>query len=207
MHAQPMVVADALTRSFGARRVVGPLSTRVERGERVALVGPNGSGKSSFLRCVVGALTPSSGTLTVGGQAAGTRAARALVGASLSQERSFYLRLTGLANLLVFAQLRAPADRARADVRAVVEELELGEIAARRVDACSTGMVQQLALGRALAGEPALLVLDEPTRSLDSAAIDRLWAAVERRPELTLLIATHRPEDVARCDRTLDFAA
>ncbi len=207
MQAQPMVVADALTRSFGERRVVGPLSSRVERGERVALVGPNGSGKSSFLRCVVGALTPSSGTLMVGGQAAGTRAARALIGASLSQERSFYLRLTGLANLLVFAQLRAPADRARADVRAVVEELELDEIVARRLDACSKGMVQQLALARALAGEPALLVLDEPTRSLDSAAIDRLWTAVERRPELTLLIATHRPEDVARCDRTLEFAA
>jgi len=192
-------------RAFGKRRVVGPLNLDAHRGERIALVGPNGSGKSTFLRCVAGTLTPSTGSVHVGGHPAGTRQARRLIGVSLSQERSFYLRLSGYANLLVFAQLREPIGRARADVAEIVEELGIAPIAAQRVDRCSTGMVQQLALARALLGAPALLMLDEPTRSLDTAAIDRLWAAIDRRPEVAVLFATHRDHDIARCDRAVDF--
>jgi ABC-type multidrug transport system ATPase subunit len=199
--------ARGFTRTFDERVVVGPLDLDVHRGEQIALVGPNGSGKSSFLRCVAGTLTPSDGDVRVGGHPAGSRAARRLIGASLSQERSFYRRLTGQANLLVFAQLREPIDRAREDVAGLIEELGIGDIAAQRVDRCSSGMVQQLALARALLGAPALVLLDEPTRSLDSAAVERLWAAIERRPDAAVLFATHREGDVARCDRVVDFAA
>jgi ABC-type multidrug transport system ATPase subunit len=146
--------------------------------------------------------------VSVCGHRAGTLAARRRVGTSLSQERSFYLRLTGEQNLRFFARLRHRRDRdaARA-VRLLVEELELGEIAARRVDRCSTGMVQQLAVARALLGEPALLVLDEPTRSLDDAAVDRFWAAIQRRPAVAVLIATHRPDDIDRCHGHISLAA
>ena len=186
------MAARGVTRAFGDHVAVGPLDLDAHRGERIALVGPNGSGKSTFLRCVAGTLTPSSGAVDVGGHPAGTRQARRLIGVSLSQERSFYLRLSGYANLLVFAQLREPIGRARADVAQVVEELDIATIAAQRVDRCSSGMVQQLALARALLGAPALLMLDEPTRSLDSAAIERLWGAIERRPDTAVLFATHR---------------
>ena len=72
-----------------------------------------------------------------------------------------------------------------------------------RVDRCSTGMVQQLAFARALLGEPELLLLDEPTRSLDEAAVERVWAALASRPSLALIIATHRHEDIERCERHL----
>ncbi len=207
MPDSPTLAVRELTRDFAGRRILGPLTVDAHPGERVALVGANGSGKSSFLRCVAGVLAPSSGTVSINGFAAGTRTAKALIGASLSQERSFYLRLSGEANLSIFAELRQAADRARADVRSVVSELGIAEIAAQRVDRCSTGMVQQLALARALLGQPALLLLDEPTRSLDAQAIERLWGALERRPDATLLIATHRTEDIERCDRSIAFAA
>jgi ABC-type multidrug transport system ATPase subunit len=60
-------------------------------------------------------------------------------------------------------------------------------------------MVQQLGFARALLGDPTLLLLDEPTRSMDEAAVARLWAALDRRSQVSILIATHRPQDVEHC--------
>jgi ABC-type multidrug transport system ATPase subunit len=67
-------------------------------------------------------------------------------------------------------------------------------------------MLQKLAVARALLAEPPLLLLDEPTRSLDDAAVEFLWSALDRRPRAAVLIATHRRDDLARCDRELDLA-
>jgi ABC-type multidrug transport system ATPase subunit len=194
--------ARGLTRSFQRRRVLGPVDLTLAPGERLAVTGHNGAGKSTLLRCIAGSVAPSTGTVTISGARAGSRVARRCVGASFSQDRSFYLRLTGADNLLTFAQLRQRTIEARRSVAALVAELELDEIAARRVDRCSTGMVQQLSFARALLAEPPLLLLDEPTRSLDDAAVERLWAAIDRRPA-ALIMATHRPEDVERCERHL----
>jgi ABC-type multidrug transport system ATPase subunit len=196
-----------LARNFGEYRAFGPLSFEVAAGARVAVVGPNGSGKSSLLRCLAGLLSPTLGSVSIGGHAAETIQARALTGVSLAQERSFYRRLTGRQNLLMFAGLRLAPAAARAAVEATVTELELGEIAAQRVDRCSSGMTQQLALARALVCEPRVVLLDEPTRSLDSDAIGRLWGALDRRPEIAVFIATHHPEDRERCERAIDLAA
>ncbi len=201
-----MLAVSALTRSFAGRRVLGPLSLDVAEGERVAIVGHNGAGKSTLLRCVAGSLTPTGGEVRMLGHVAGSRAARALTGVSFSQERSFYLRLTGHVNLLTFARLRYPTALARRAVAELVEELEIAPIAAQRVDRCSSGMIQQLSLARALLGEPRLVLLDEPTRSLDDQAAERLWAAFARRPHTALLIATHRHEDLSRCERTVELA-
>jgi ABC-type multidrug transport system ATPase subunit len=124
----------------------------------------------------------------------------------MAQERSFYLRLTGHDNLLFFARLRHRRERdAIRDVEAVEDELDLHEIKAERIGQCSTGMVQQLALGRALLGAPSLLLLDEPTRSLDREARGRIWAALDRRPGAAVLLASHLDEDVERCGTRVDF--
>jgi ABC-type multidrug transport system ATPase subunit len=149
-------------------------------------------------------VTPTAGEIAIAGHPAGSLPARRLTGTSLSQERSFYLRLTGRENLLFFAGVRGVArNPARAAVAALEDELELGSIAKRAVFTCSTGMVQQLALARALLGNPSLLLLDEPTRSLDDDAVGRLWAALDRRPQVALLMATHHADDAARCAREL----
>ena len=198
-----MLQARALTRVFRGQRVLGPLDLELHGGERLALTGPNGSGKSTLLRCIAGTVAPSTGEITIDGQPAGTKAARSMVGTSFSQERSFYLRLTGEQNLLTFARMRESVARARASVERIVVELALEDVAARRVDRCSSGMIQQLAFARSLICAPSVLLLDEPTRSLDDGAIERLWHAIDRRPETAVLIATHRQEDIERCERHL----
>jgi ABC-type multidrug transport system ATPase subunit len=197
---------SGLARRFGSRDVVRSLDLTLAPGERVAFWGPNGSGKSTVLRCVAGTLLPSEGEVRVCGHEAGSLEARALVGASLSQERSFDMRLTGHGNLLFFARLRfGRDDRAATEVAAIEEELEIEAMAAERVNRASSGMIQQIALARALLGDPALVLLDEPTRSLDADARKRLWDAIERRPQTGVLIATHLEEDLNRCAGRVDF--
>jgi ABC-type multidrug transport system ATPase subunit len=195
-----------LERRFGEREVIRKLDLSLGPGERVALWGPNGSGKTTVLRCVAGTLAPTQGEILVGPHPAGAFEARGLIGASLSQDRSFYLRLTGHANLHFFATLRhGSRRRALRDVSEIVEELELSEIAAERVDRCSSGMVQQLSFARSLLGGPSLLLLDEPTRSLDREARSRVWSALDRRPKLSVLVASHLDEDVERCGARIEF--
>ena len=161
-----------------------------------------------MLRCIAGTLVPTGGRVTVLGHPAGSIEARGLLGVSLSQERSFYLRLSGHTNLVMFARLRGNGRReAERQVRALEEELEICEISAERIDRCSSGMIQQLALARALLGDPALLALDEPTRSLDAEAAARLWAALDRRPESAVLMATHLDADLRRCTSRVDLPA
>jgi ABC-2 type transport system ATP-binding protein len=204
--ARPILSVDGLARSFGDHRVLSDLTLKVEAGERVALFGPNGSGKTTFLRCVAGTLAPTNGRVEVIGTVAGSMAARQKTGVAFAQERSWYQRLTGRANLVFFAQLRTGSRRsATRAVDAVVEELELADIAAERVDRCSTGMVQQLSFARALLCGPTLLLLDEPTRSLDREARGRVWKALERRRESAVLLATHLDEDLEHCGSRVEF--
>ena len=186
--------------------MIESLSLTVEAGQRVALRGPNGSGKTTVLRCVAGTVAPSRGRISVGGHAAGTLGARRLLGASLSQERSFYLRLSGHMNLLCFARLRCESDDEAAEqVRALERELEIAPFASQPASTYSAGMLQQLSFARALLADPALLLLDEPTRSLDDAATERLWAALDRRRDAAVLLATHDRDDLTRCDVHVDL--
>jgi ABC-type multidrug transport system ATPase subunit len=205
---QPTLIVRRLERRFGDRRVLNGVDLELAPGERVALTGPNGSGKTTMVRCVAGTLEPTSGSVRIGGHPAGSIDARRLIGVSLSQERSFYMRLSGQANLLFFARVRGHSrGSARRMVRELEDELELGSILRERADRCSTGMLQQLGFARALLGEPALLLLDEPTRSLDEGAVERLWSAIGRRVRTALLLATHRHEDLDLCGRRVDLSA
>jgi len=196
----PLLAVRNFRRTFGSRVVVEDLSFELGPGDRVALWGPNGAGKTTVLRYLAGTLSATRGEGTIQGHPIGSIRARDRTGVSLSQERSFYMRLSGRANLLFFARLRGLGKGAAARaVGSLEEELELGEILRERADRCSTGMLQQLGFARALLGGPDLLVLDEPTRSLDEQASERLWGALERRSGTAVLLATHRREDLEHC--------
>ena len=204
----PILAIRDLSRRFGERQVVAGLDLELHAGDRVALAGPNGSGKTTILRCLAGTLTPTGGEGAICGHPLGSVAARQATGVSLSQERSFYLRLSGRANLVFFARLRGASQReAERQVAALERELELADIMTERADRCSTGMLQQLAFARSLIGGPPLLLLDEPTRSLDGDALARFWSALDRRRSAAALIATHRDEDIARCERKIDLSS
>jgi ABC-type multidrug transport system ATPase subunit len=206
--SDPVLVVSNLERRFGDREVVKRLTLAPRPGERVALRGPNGSGKTTVLRCIAGTLSLSGGSVTIGGSPVGSVAARRLTGVSLSQERSFYMRLSGRSNLTFFARVRGHGKTAALRiVSQLEEELHLSDILDERADRCSTGMIQQLALARALLGDPQLLLLDEPTRSLDKEAVRRMWSALERRVSTSVVIATHTDTDVAHCDWTVDLPA
>jgi ABC-2 type transport system ATP-binding protein len=200
------LLVSELNRRFGDREVVRRLNVALRPGERIALRGPNGSGKSTVLRCLSGTLSLTAGSATVGGHPVGSLASRRLIGLSLAQERSFYMRLSGRTNLTFFARARGygkkPSERIVSELE---EELELSGILAERADRCSTGMIQQLSFARALLGDPPLLLLDEPTRSLDGDALQRLWGALDRRPRVAVLIATHLDDDVTHCDAQLEL--
>ena len=201
----PILEIRGLARSFGSLKVISHFDLTVRRGERIALRGPNGSGKTTILRCIGGTLDPSAGSVRVRGHAAGSFEARTETGPSLSLERSFYRRLSAFENLVFFARLRhISKKRAVENVREIAEELKLNDILKRRVDRCSTGMLQQLSVARALMGNPSLLLLDEPTRSLDEAAIGRIWDSIERR-DCAVLIASHVTSDVERCSQVRDL--
>jgi ABC-type multidrug transport system ATPase subunit len=204
--ARPILEVDDLARAFDDHEVVKDLSLVAQAGERIALFGPNGSGKTTFLRCVAGTLAPTRGWVRIAGHEAGTMTARHDTGVAFAQERSWYQRLTGRANLMFFAQIRTGSKRTAArEVGAIVEELELEDIAAERIDRCSTGMVQQLSFARALLCRPSLVLLDEPTRSLDRAARGRVWRALDGRPESAVLLATHLDEDLEHCGSRVEF--
>jgi ABC-type multidrug transport system ATPase subunit len=195
-----MIAARGLTRGFAGRDVVRDLDFEAAPGDRLALAGPNGSGKTTILRCILGSLEPDAGSITVGGSPAGSLAARRRVGSALAHDRSLYLRLTGRQNLLLFARLRGLAET---DVAGVVDELGLAAFVDKRADRLSTGQQQQVAFARALLGNPAVLLLDEPTRSLDEGARGALWAALDRRATTAVVLATHLEEDLRRCPRVL----
>jgi ABC-type multidrug transport system ATPase subunit len=204
---QPILEIDALNHRFGEHVVLTDVDLKASAGERIAILGPNGSGKTTLLRCIAGTITATAGSIRIAGYEAGSLDARRLIGASLSQERSFYMRLTGRENLLLFAGLNGFGKRAGAErVDELADELELSEILSQRADRCSSGQLQQLAFARALVGDPELVLLDEPTRSLDAEARARLWTALAKRPLVAAVIATHLDEDVQHATSVVEVA-
>lgn len=146
------------------------VSIRVEPGECVALVGPNGAGKSTLLRVLATLVLPTSGTATVLGYDVASQATevRRRIGVMTGDDRSFFWRLNGSENLMFFAELQGMSHRtAEERSRMLLERVGLTDAASRRFSGYSTGMRQRLGLARALLHEPQLLLLDEPTSSLD----------------------------------------
>jgi ABC-2 type transport system ATP-binding protein len=182
-----------VTRRFGRRVVLEPTDLAVEPGEVVALGGPNGAGKSTLLSILAGALRPSGGSVSAGPQVGW-----------MPQRPALYGRLTPRENLELFARLAGLADPQAAVARAL-SEVGLA-VEERRAVELSVGTQQRLNLAIGLLGEPSVLLLDEPTASLDVRQRRRLWELVARVREGGggVLFATHNLDEARRvADRLL----
>ncbi|MGN6798910.1 MAG: ABC transporter ATP-binding protein [Gaiellaceae bacterium] len=187
-----LLAARGVARRFGSRVALEPTDVSLAEGEVVALVGPNGAGKSTLLAILAGSLEPTAGTVE--------RPQR--VG-WVPQRAAHYGRLTALENLRLFAALeRVPSVRAQA----LAAEFELP--ADTRAASLSVGNRQRLDVALALLAEPQVLLLDEPTSSLDPAQRERVWRIARSVAEGggAVLVATHHWEELSGlADRTLEL--
>src|SRR5215467_10764994 len=185
------------------------ISLQIGRGRVLALVGPNGSGKTTTLKLISTMLLPDGGSIRVEGfdTCSSAREVRRRVGFAVAAERSFYPRLTAHENLDFFAVLDDVPRQTRAQVVCeVLEKVGLSDTSDTLVMKFSSGMYQRLGIARALLKRPSVLLLDEPTRSLDPASTAHLWTAVRELAGqgVSVLLACHNfAEAAAVGDRLL----
>jgi len=186
--AETLLAARTVSRRFGRVIALEPVDLELCSGEAVALVGPNGAGKSTLMAILAGALKASEGRLNVTGSAK--------VG-WLPQRPAHYARLTALENLALFARLEQMSDPDQQAARM----LERFSLPSDRLSAyLSIGNRQRLSLAIALLGDPNVLLLDEPTASLDPKQRALLWREAQRHVSEggAILFSSQNPEEVER---------
>ncbi len=176
----------------------------VKRGEVVALLGPNGSGKSTTIKLLLGLIRPSAGKAFVLGKPAGHRATLRRVG-YLPEETRLFPFLTAEETLRFFGSVAGLSRKEGASAaRALLDDLDLADVARRRTGGFSKGMTRRLGLGAALMGDPELLILDEPTSGLDPLASAEVKERIRKLKAAgrTVLLSSHLLADVeSLCDR------
>jgi ABC-2 type transport system ATP-binding protein len=199
----PAVVAESLSKRYGAVQALSDLSLRVERGEVFGFLGPNGAGKTTTIRLLLGLLAPSGGSARVLDHRVtlGRAAWKAQVG-YLPGEVTFWPRFTGEETLAFLERL---SGRPAVDARALSERLGLDKATLRRpVRTYSDGMRQKLGLVQALQCRPQLAFLDEPTKGLDPLVQQAFHEVIadSRREGMTVFVSSHVLTEVERlCDR------
>ena len=168
----------------------------VQPGEIYGLLGPNGAGKTTLIKILTTLLLPTTGDAHINGYHVEKQAnsVRASVGCMLMGERGLYWKLTGRENLIYFGALYhlSPASRAKR-AQEIIDLLDLGEIADRAVETYSSGQKMKLAFGKALVNDAPLLILDEPTNTLDVPSASELRAIVRKlnAEGKTIIYTTH----------------
>jgi ABC-type multidrug transport system ATPase subunit len=188
----PLLRATGVARRYGDVEALAPTDVELAAGEAVALVGPNGAGKSTLLALLAGALEPSAGLVET----------QATVG-WVPQRPAHYARLSARENLELFARLEGVRDPAAVAERLLrrfslpVEDRPSGEL--------SVGNRQRLNVALSLLSEPQVLLLDEPTASLDPGQRRRVWEIVDtvRSEGGAVCFATQNLEEVEHADRVL----
>lgn len=200
----PGIEVVGVSKRFRTVQALDGVSLTVPVGAVTALVGRNGAGKSTLIKILATSVRPDSGAAFLHGHevSADPMGARKQFGLALGEDRSFFWRLNGRQNLEFFARLYGLRRRdARLRVTQVLHAVDLAEVAERRVDRYSTGMRSRLGMARALLGSPRVLLLDEPTRSLDPAAstsLRELVAALVQTRRSSVLLATHDMDEAVQ---------
>lgn len=202
-----MIEVTGVSKLYGPKVGVRDLSFRVDRGEILGLLGPNGAGKSTTLRMLTGYLTPTSGTITIGGIDlwAEPEQARARIG-YLPDRPPVYRDMTVESYVSFAAALRGvPSRHRRERVEAVLRMLDLFDVRRRLVANLSRGYQQRVGLAQAIVHDPEVLILDEPTVGLDPVQISEIRALIRRLgQERTVILSSHiLPEVQLLCHRVL----
>ena len=200
----PVAAVTNLTKRFGDVLAVEAVTFTVAKGSTMALLGGNGAGKTTTLSMLLGLLLPTSGIVTVFGEDMVRHRHRVLPRMNFS---SPYVdvprRLTVLENLTVYGHLYG-LDGVAARVRAIARELEMEPLLTRPTGNLSSGQKTRVMLAKALLNEPDLLLLDEPTASLDPDTADWMRSYLEvyrARTGATIVLASHNMAEVERlCD-------
>ncbi len=202
--------ADNVTRSFGSRRIFGPLSFEVEQGRVFGIAGQNGAGKTTLIKTLAGLIRPTSGTVLVassrerGAKLLSPRDTPLALGWA-APDLALYGELTPAENLAFFAKVRGEDDSpARIDAKIERVGLDPKRLASVETRFLSTGMRQRLKLAFATLSEPTVLFLDEPSSNLDEAgrAIVAKVVAEQRRGG-TVLIASNDTRDLGLADEVM----
>ncbi|GAB4375968.1 MAG: hypothetical protein Kow0062_15630 [Acidobacteriota bacterium] len=186
---------ERVTRRFGPVTALAEIDLAVARGEAVLLLGHNGAGKSTLLRLAAGLVRPTSGTVSVGGATGRDVPAAARGSIGYLGHRSFlHEHLTARENLEFYARLYGLRDAA-ARAELWLRRVGLARAAERVIRGFSRGMMQRLALARALIHDPEILLLDEPASGLDPEGRRGLVEIVRgaREGGATLLLVSHDP--------------
>lgn len=204
----PLLEAAGLSRRFGANVALSDFSLRLRRGEMVALVGPNAAGKSTALRLLAARLKPQAGELRIDGRRAARRMRRRI--GFLPQRLPVHPEMTVRESVAWAAAVYGIAGASRhAAVERVLDALDLEGVARRRVGNLSQGFRQRTALGQALAHDPDILILDEPTAGLDPTQAASLRQRLQTlRTGRAIVFSTHLAEDLRDgCDRVVALRA
>lgn len=199
-----VVLTHDLTKTFGRRTVVEGLNLVVPRGAVYGFLGPNGSGKSTTMKMLLGLLAPTRGQISVLGRpfSPTTRAEIMSRTGSMIENPPGYSHLTGAENMRIAAKMQGLSDQQISRALALVR---LTEHKDRLVRTYSLGMKQRLGIALALARQPELLILDEPTNGLDPAGIEEVRRLlVELSGEgVTVMVSSHLLDEIDRMASTL----
>lgn len=199
-----MIRVEAVAKRYGAVTAVDGLSFDVARGETFALIGPNGAGKTTTLKLILGLARPDAGRISLGERGLPPHASEARRGLGYVPQRvEFPPGRTAEEVLGFFAELRGLGGT---NVAVALERVGMSDLRNRRASELSGGYAQRLSLAQALLADPELLVLDEPTASLDPEATWEFRTLVEglHREGKTILLCSHLLSEVERvADRVL----
>ena len=196
-----LIVADRLTKWYGPRLAVDRVSLEVKAGEIMGLLGPNGSGKTTILRILTGYLVPSAGTARIGGLDVvnDALAARAQVG-YVPEDAPLYRWMNVRESLVFMARLKGLDGEATIrSVDTAIERFGLGDVRRILVGKLSRGYRQRVAIAQALLGNPAVLILDEPTNGLDPRQIIEMRGHIRALAgERTIIVTSHILGEIER---------
>ncbi len=201
----PAIELRELGRRFGERTALADVTLRLGAGQTLAILGRNGAGKSTLLRVLATLLRPHEGEAIVLGEALprGGWKVRGRIG-YLSHEPLLYRDLTARENLRFHARLHRVAPER---VERVLEQVGMARRADDAVRSLSKGMIQRVAVARAVLHDPEVLLLDEPRANLDPGASELLEPLIGRASGKTRVLTSHDPEGALReCDLALGLA-